>query len=128
MVPDSSKMNSLLRPLLCVFLLLGSFTGLRGSSDAPEGGSITIRGVVRHPGKYEVSGPTPIMNALELAGGIPDAPYTGVSGPPTPSRSNVRVVRGSSVFKVNLGRSRTREDEAFTILPGDLIEIPEVIF
>ena len=121
-------MNSVLRHILFVVLLLGSSTGLQGSFDAPEGGIITIRGVVRSPGKYEISGPIPITKAIELAGGIPDAPYFGGGGPPAPAASHTRVVRGTSVFKVNLGRSRTREDETFTILPGDVIEVPEVFF
>ena len=126
-------MNSFPLRVLRLFVLVALATGLPsslvcGEPTALTGGSITISGVVKRPGTYQIAGALTIMEALKLAGGISDATYNGENGPPASMASKTCVVRGNQTFVVNLGHMRTKNDENFEVLPGDKIAVPEIVF
>lgn len=76
-----------------------------------KGTEVTIDGLVRRPGIYELSGPTGLNNVLALAGGLKAEALREV----TVTR---RGQNGMQVFNLNLASSR---DSSFTIRDGDQI-------
>jgi len=76
-----------------------------------KGTEVTIDGLVRRPGIYELSGPAGLSNVLALTGGLKAEALREV----TVTR---RGQNGMQVFNLNLASSR---DSSFTIRDGDQV-------
>ena len=77
-----------------------------------KGSEVTIDGLVKRPGIYELSGPAGLGNVLEVAGGLKAEALREV----TVTR---RGQNGMQVFNLNMANGR---DNAFTVHDGDKIE------
>jgi polysaccharide export outer membrane protein len=83
----------------------------------PTSGTFNIYGAVNKPGSYSIKQPTPLTDALAMAGG-----YTARA-----KIENARILRSSQQksMDVNLANVEKMKAENMAILPGDTIVIPE---
>lgn len=82
------------------------------------GDEFFVRGEVKGPGRYTLSGDLTLLQAIAVAGGYTDYART----------SKIRVIRGESVLVFDAGRMERRKDEDPLIKPGDIIVVPRKIF
>jgi hypothetical protein len=77
-----------------------------------------VRGEVKGPGRYTLSGDLTLLQAIASAGGYTD--YARMS--------KIRVIRDTSVLVFDAARIERRRDEDPDIKPGDIIVVPRKIF
>jgi hypothetical protein len=77
-----------------------------------------VRGEVKGPGRYTLSGDLTLLQALASAGGYTDYARTG----------KIRVIREDAVLEFDANRIERRRDEDPLVRPGDIIVVPRKIF
>ncbi len=82
--------------------------------------SVSVIGSVMHPGHFNLTGPTTVLDALAMAGGVTEFA----------SRRNIFVVRaeptGNKRLPFNYNKAISENDEGvnFLLQPGDVVIVP----